>query len=181
MHRQPRPPGGDPLAAGAEERGGLLDNLSLDHLGPYLMHQPFNDVFGAWRAREELLGEGRVRAIGVSNLHPGRFLDLVTHSRIAPAVHQCETHPFHQQTELGPAHDRHGTVLQSRGPPTQGNPDLHADPVLRRIAAAHGRTVPQVVLRRLLQRGIPLVAKSTDPARLRQNIAVFDSGSPPRR
>jgi len=151
-----------------------LDNLGLDYLDLYLMHQPFNDYYGAWRAMEELLDEGRVRAIGVSNLYSDRYLDLITHHRVVPAVNQREAHPFHQQTEAKELQDRHGTVLQAWGPLAQGNPDLYSHPVLRHIAAAHGRSIPQIVLRWLLQRGIPLVAKSTDPARLRQNLAVFD-------
>ncbi|MFF0296766.1 aldo/keto reductase [Kitasatospora sp. NPDC004614] len=97
-----------------------------------------------------------------------------THSRTVPAVNQREVHPFLQQSAAKELQDRHGTVLQAWGPLAQGNPDLYAHPVLRRIAATHGRSVPQIALRRLLQRGIPLVAKSTDPGRLRRNIAVFD-------
>ncbi|MFJ1793307.1 aldo/keto reductase [Kitasatospora griseola] len=95
---------------------------------------------------EELLDEGRVRAIGVSDLYSDRYLDLITHHRVVPAVNQREVHPFHQQDEAKAVQDRHGTVLQAWGPLAQGNPDLYFHPVLQHIAATHGRSIPQIVL-----------------------------------
>lgn len=151
-----------------------LDNLGLETLDLWLIHQPFGDYYAAWRAMEDLLDEGKVRAIGVSNFFDDRYLDLVTHNRITPAVNQRETHPFNQQVGTQSLLSGHGTALQAWGPLGQGNPEILDHPVLRTIAEAHGRTVPQVILRWHVQRGISLVAKSTHGERLRENIAVFD-------
>jgi len=151
-----------------------LDNLGLDYLDLYLIHQPFGDYYGSWRAMEELLDEGRIRAIGVSNFFDDRYADLVAHNRVVPAVNQRETHPFNQQIATQELLAKHGTVLQSWGPLGQGNPEILGHPVLAEIAEAHGRSLPQVTLRWLVQRGVALVAKSTRIERLRQNAAVFD-------
>jgi 2,5-diketo-D-gluconate reductase A len=151
-----------------------LDNLGLDYLDLYLIHQPFNDYYGAWRAMEDLLDEGRIRAIGVSNFYPDRYLDLVTHNRVVPAVNQRETHPFNQQTEMQELQSKHGTVLQAWSPLAQGNPDVLSNPALKAIAQRHGKSVPQVILRWLTQRDIALVVKSTRAERLRENLHVFD-------
>ncbi|MDK4740243.1 aldo/keto reductase [Rhizobium sp. CNPSo 3464] len=151
-----------------------LDNLGLDYLDLYLMHQPFNDYYGAWRAMEELLDEGRVRAIGVSNFYADRFLDLVTHNRVIPAVNQRETHPLNQQVDTLALLKRHGTVLQAWGPLAQGNQGVLTSSALADIAAAHGKTVAQVILRWLVQRDVTMVVKSTRVARLRGNIDIFD-------
>lgn len=151
-----------------------LDNLGLDYLDLYLIHQPFGDYYGAWRAMEDLYDEGRIRAIGVSNFYPDRYLDLVTHNRIVPAVDQRETHPLNQQKDMAELAAAHGTVIQAWGPLAQGNPDAMDSPVLKLIAEAHGKSVAQVMLRWLVQRGIPMVAKSTHRARLDENIDIFD-------
>lgn len=151
-----------------------LDELGLDRLDLWLIHQPFGDYYGAWRAMEDLLDEGLVRAIGVSNFYPDRYADLVAHNRIVPAVDQRETHVFNQQKDMLDLARRHGTVLQAWAPLVQGDPDAHGDPALAEIAAAHGRTVAQVMLRWLIQRDIAVVAKSTHEDRLRENLDVFD-------
>lgn len=151
-----------------------LDKLGLDRLDLWLIHQPFNDYYGAWRAMEDLLDEGLVRAIGVSNFYPDRYADLVAHNRIVPAVNQRETHVLNQQTEMADLARRHGTVLQAWAPLVQGDPEAHQHPVLAEIAAAHGKTVAQAMLRWLIQRDIAVVAKSTHEDRLRENIDVFD-------
>ncbi|WFU05736.1 aldo/keto reductase (plasmid) [Rhizobium sp. CB3171] len=151
-----------------------LDNLGLDYLDLYLMHQPFNDYYGAWRAMEELLDEGRVRAIGLSNFYADRFLDLVTHNRVIPAVNQRETHPLNQQVDTLALLQRHGTVLQAWGPLAQGNQEVLTSSALANIAAAHGKSVAQVILRWLVQRDVTMVVKSTRVARLRENIDIFD-------
>lgn len=151
-----------------------LDNLGLNYLDLWLIHQPFGDYYGSWRAMEELLDEGRVRAIGVSNFFDDRYADLVAHNRVVPAVNQRETHPFNQQIATQALLAEHGTVLQAWGPLGQGSPGILGHPVLAGIAAVHVRTVPQVILRWLVQRGIALVAKSTHEDRLRENLAVFD-------
>jgi 2,5-diketo-D-gluconate reductase A len=151
-----------------------LDNLGLDYLDLYLIHQPFGDYYGAWRAMEDLIDEGRIRAIGVSNFLPDRYLDLVVHNRIVPAVNQRETHPFNQQIEMQELAAKHGTILQAWSPLAQGHKEVLTDPTLTAIAQAHRKTVPQVILRSLLQRDIPVVVKSIRAQRLRENIDVFD-------
>ena len=150
-----------------------LDNLGLDYLDLYLMHQPFNDYYGAWRAMEELLDEGRVRAIGVSNFYVDRYFDLVTHNRVVPAVNQLETHPLNQQIDTQALMRRHGTVLQAWSPLAQGNQEVLTHTTLAGIARSHGKTIPQVILRWLVQRNIAVVVKSTHAERLRENIDVF--------
>ncbi|MFI6744082.1 aldo/keto reductase [Nonomuraea sp. NPDC050451] len=132
-----------------------LDNLGLDYLDLYLIHQPFGDYYGAWRAMEDLLDEGKIRAIGVSNFFPDRYLDLVVHNRVVPAVNQRETHPFNQQIDMHDLAAKHGTILQAWSPLAQGNPEVLNDPTLTAIAQAHGKTLPQVILRWLIQRDIP--------------------------
>ncbi|MFV0460616.1 MAG: aldo/keto reductase [Actinomycetales bacterium] len=151
-----------------------LDKLGLDRLDLWLIHQPFNDYYGAWRAMEELLDEGLVRAIGVSNFYPDRYADLVAHNRVVPAVNQRETHVFNQQRDLAELAAPYGTVLQAWAPLVQGDPQAHHDPALAEIAAAHGKSVAQVMLRWLVQRDIAVVVKSTHTQRLRENIDVFD-------
>jgi 2,5-diketo-D-gluconate reductase A len=151
-----------------------LDNLGLDHLDLWLVHQPFGDYYAAWRAMEDLLDEGLVRAIGVSNFFDDRYFDLVSHHRIAPAVNQRETHPFNQQVATHKLLNQHGTALQAWAPLGQGDPEILRHPVLNRIAEAHGRSVPQVILRWLTQRDVALVVKSVHEARLRENIDVYD-------
>ncbi|MCP3425238.1 aldo/keto reductase [Rothia sp. AR01] len=151
-----------------------LDNLGLDYLDLWLIHQPFGDTYAAWRAMEDLLDEGRVRAIGVSNFFDDRYADLVTHNRVTPAVNQRETHPFNQQIDTQKLLADHGTALQAWGPLGQGDPDILDHPVLTEIAAAHGVSVAQVILRWHIQRDIALVVKSTHEERLTENIAVFD-------
>ena len=151
-----------------------LRNLGLDYLDLWLVHQPFGDYYAAWRVMEELLVEGRVRAIGVSNFYPDRYLDLVTHLDVAPAVNQRETHPFCQQTEIQEQMRPYGTVLQAWGPLGQGNQELLSHPVLTGIAQAHGATVPQVMLAWLARRGVAMVAKSASPQRLQANLAAVE-------
>ena len=148
--------------------------LGLDYLDLYLMHQPFNDYYGAWRAMEELLEEGRVRAIGVSNFYADRYFDLVTHNRVVPAINQLETHPLNQQIDTQEILRRHGTVLQAWSPLAQGNREVLTSETLVGIAKAYGKTVPQVILRWLIQRDIAVVVKSTRTERLRENIDVFN-------
>lgn len=150
-----------------------LDNLGLDHLDLYLMHQPFNDYYAAWRDMVRALESGLVRAIGVSNFYPDRYLDFVTHTGVVPAVNQRETHPYNQQAEMQRLMDARGTVLQAWGPLGQGNAAIREDPVLVFIAEAHGVSTPQVILRWLIQRGASMVVKSAHAPRLRENLDVF--------
>ena len=150
-----------------------LENLGLEYLDLYLMHQPFSDYYAAWRDMEEAMSEGLVRAIGVSNFYPDRYLDFVTHAGVIPAVNQRETHPYNQQIEMQELMAEYGTVLQAWGPLGQGNTAVREDPVLVGIAEAHGVSVAQVIIRWLIQRGVALVAKSTHAERLRANLDVF--------
>ena len=150
-----------------------LENLGLEYLDLYLMHQPFSDYYAAWRDMGEAMSEGLVRAIGVSNFYPDRYLDFVTHAGIIPAVNQRETHPYNQQIEMQELMAEYGTVLQAWGPLGQGNTAIREDPILVGIAEAHGVSVAQVIIRWLIQRGATLVAKSTHEERLRANLDVF--------
>lgn len=151
-----------------------LARLQLDYLDLYLIHQPYGDVYGAWRAMEELYEAGRIRAIGVSNFHPDRVMDLIVHNRVVPAVNQIETHPFCQQTATAEFLRENGVQIESWGPFAEGRNNLFADPVLSQVAAKHGRSVAQIVLRWLLQRGVVAIPKSVRPERIAENFRVFD-------
>lgn len=151
-----------------------LGKLGLDYLDLYLIHQPFGDVHGAWRAIEELLGEGRVRALGVSNFHPDRLMDLIVHNKVVPAVNQIETHPFHQQIETEKFLREMGVQPESWGPFAEGKNDIFHNEVLLSVGAKYGKSVAQVILRWLLQRGIVAIPKSVRPERMAENFAIFD-------
>ncbi len=151
-----------------------MRKLDLDYLDLYLVHQPFGDYYGSWRAMEELYEAGRIRAIGVSNFYTDRYLDLVHHADVVPAVNQREVHPFNQQKEILEYSEKNGTLLQAWGPLGQGNREILESAPLLEAAAAHGTSVQQIMLRWLYQRGIASVAKSTHPERLAANIDVFD-------
>ena len=151
-----------------------LARLQLDYLDLYLIHQPYGDVYGAWRAMEELNGAGRIRAIGVSNFHPDRVMDLIVHNRVVPAVYQIETHPFCQQTETAQFLQENGVQIESWGPFAEGRNNLFSDPTLTALAAQHSRSVAQIVLRWLLQRGVVAIPKSVHPERIAENFNIFD-------
>ena len=151
-----------------------LERLGLEQLDLYLIHQPYGDVHGAWRAMEELYGEGRVRAIGVSNFHPDRVMDLLVHHEVPPAVDQIETHPFHQQVDSQAFLEDNGIQIESWGPFAEGKNDIFHDETLGSIAAAHGRSIAQVILRWLTQRGVIAIPKSVRKERMEENFAVFD-------
>ncbi|MFD6876347.1 MULTISPECIES: aldo/keto reductase [unclassified Streptomyces] len=151
-----------------------LRKLGLDHLDLYLIHQPYGDVYGSWRAMEALRGEGLVRAIGVSNFHGDRLVDLIDHNEITPAVNQVETHPFHQRASDQALMRERGVQIESWGPFVEGRNNLFAHPALSGIAAAHSKSVAQVVLRWLVQRGVVVIPKSVRPERMAENLDVFD-------
>jgi diketogulonate reductase-like aldo/keto reductase len=151
-----------------------LQRLQLDYLDLYLIHQPFGDVYGSWHAMEELYRDGAVRAIGVSNFPPDRLVDLALHNEVTPAVNQVETHPFCQQIDATEVMRELGVQLEAWGQFAEGRNDLFKNPVLSSIAGAHGRSVAQVVLRWLLQRGVVTIPKSVRKERIGENIAVFD-------
>ena len=150
-----------------------LERLQLDYLDLYLIHQPYHDVHGAWRAMESLNDAGTLRAIGVSNFQPDRVIDLLVHHRVAPAVNQIETHPFCQQIDAGTLLRDRGITHESWAPFAEGRNDLFRNPVLAGIAARHGKSVAQVVLRWLTQRGIVVIPKSIKPERIAENFDIF--------
>ena len=151
-----------------------LRRLGLDYVDLYLMHQPFGDVHEEWRAMETALKAGKTRAIGVSNFHPDRVADLITCHDTVPAVNQIETHPFYQRESEVAFHKELGILQQSWGPLAEGKFDIFHNPVLSEIAAKHGKSVAQVILRWLNQRGIAVIPKSVTPSRVQENIAIFD-------
>ncbi|WP_296666134.1 aldo/keto reductase [Demequina sp.] len=161
-------------AAAREAFQHSLDTLALDHLDLYLIHQPFGDYYGSWRAMQALLGERLTRAIGVSNFYPDRLVDLILHSDIAPHVNQVETHPFFQRAADQAVMREHGVQIESWGPFAEGRNGLFTDPELLKIGAAHGKSVAQVVLRWLIQRGVVAIPKSVRPDRMAENLDVFD-------
>jgi 2,5-diketo-D-gluconate reductase A len=137
-----------------------LNKLQLDYLDLYLIHQPYGDVYGAWRAMEELHRAGRIRAIGVSNFYPDRLVDFVLHNDVAPAVNQIEIHPFHQQADAQAVLDEYKVQLEAWGPFAEGKNGLFSNDVLAAIGKRHGKSIAQVVLRWLIQRNIVAIPKS---------------------
>ncbi|SFV31733.1 Aldo/keto reductase [Thermoflavifilum thermophilum] len=151
-----------------------LKKLQLDYLDLYLIHQPFNDVYGAWRAMEELYREGKIRAIGVSNFLPDRLMDLICYNDITPAVNQVETHPFHQQVENQRFMESLRVQIESWAPFAEGKNQIFENPVLVSIARKHQKSVAQVILRWLIQRRVVVIPKSVHPERIEENFRVFD-------
>jgi diketogulonate reductase-like aldo/keto reductase len=151
-----------------------INKLGLDYLDLWLIHQPYGDVYGAWRAIEELHEAGRIRAIGVSNLYPDRLVDFVLHNRIKPVVNQVETHPFHQQTDAQTIMAEYGVRPEAWGPFAEGKNGLFSNELLKGIADKHGRSIAQVVLRWLTDRGIVAIPKSVRKERMAENFAIFD-------
>ncbi|MFE6826281.1 aldo/keto reductase [Streptomyces sp. NPDC057690] len=151
-----------------------LTKLGLDHLDLYLMHQPYGDVYGQWRAMEELNRQGRARAIGVSNFYPDRLLDLIINNEVTPAVNQIETHPFFQRADYQELMREQGVRHQAWGGFAEGRNDLFTNPVLSEIAQRHGKSVGQVVLRWAVERGVASIPKSVRPERMAENLDVFD-------
>jgi len=151
-----------------------VQRLQLETLDLYLIHQPMGDVYGAWRAMQELYREGRIRAIGVSNFHPDRVMDFLMHNEVPPAVDQIETHPFHQQIETQKFLSESGVQIESWGPFAEGKNDIFKNPLLRSIGEKHGKTVAQVIVRWLTLRGVVAIPKSVRPERMAENFNVFD-------
>jgi 2,5-diketo-D-gluconate reductase A len=151
-----------------------LQRLGLDYLDLYLIHQPFGDYYGSWRAMQQLHHEGVVTAIGVSNFYPDRLVDLIDHNEVTPAVNQIETHPFFQRAADQELMRGRGVQIESWGPFAEGRNNLFTDPTLSGIGAAHGKSVAQVVLRWLIQRGVVVIPKSVRTDRIAENIDVFD-------
>jgi diketogulonate reductase-like aldo/keto reductase len=151
-----------------------INKLQVDYLDLWLIHQPYGDVYGAWRAMEEMHREGRIRAIGVSNFYPDRLVDFVLHNAIAPAVNQIEIHPFHQQGDAQEILEEYKVQPEAWGPFAEGKNGLFTNEVLASIGRKHAKTVAQVVLRWLIQRGIVAIPKSVRKERMAENFAIFD-------
>jgi len=151
-----------------------MDKLQLDYLDLWLIHQPYGDVYGAWRAMEELHKAGRIRAIGVSNFYPDRLVDFVLHNEVTPAVNQIEIHPFHSQDDAKAILDEYEVQAEAWGPFAEGKNGLFTNPALQSIGDKYGKSVAQVVLRWLIQRGIVAIPKSVRKERMAENFAIFD-------
>jgi 2,5-diketo-D-gluconate reductase A len=151
-----------------------LRRLRLDYLDLYLIHQPCGDVHGSWRAMQEAFKAGKLRAIGLSNFHPDRLMDIQAFNETPPAVDQVEINPFHQQLEAVDFMRANGVQAQAWAPFAEGRNDLFHNPELAAIGARHGKSVAQVVLRWLVQRGVAALAKSVRRDRMAENLDVFD-------
>ena len=151
-----------------------MKRLQLDYLDLYLIHQPFNDYYGAWRAMEELYKEGSIRSIGVSNFMPDRLVDLILHNEITPAVNQVETNPFYQQIEAEAFMQEKGVQIESWAPFAEGKNNMFQNETLAAIASKYGKSIAQVVLRWLIQRNIVVIPKSIRKERIIENFNVFD-------
>lgn len=151
-----------------------LKRLQLDYLDLYLMHQPFGDVYGEWRAMQDLYKEGRVRAIGVSNFHPDRLIDLIIHNEIVPAVNQIETHPFHQQIQTQKFLQENNVQIESWGPFAEGKNNLFHNELLASIGKKYNKSIARVVIRWLTQRGIVAIPKSVRKERIEENFNSLD-------
>jgi diketogulonate reductase-like aldo/keto reductase len=151
-----------------------LDYLQTAYLDLYLIHQPYGDIFGSWRAMQELLEAGKIRAIGVANFHPDRMVDLVVNSGYPPAVNQIETHPFHQQIDAHGLLKDYQVQHQSWGPFAEGKKNIFTNDMLAKIGSKYGKSVAQVILRWLIQRGIVAIPKTVHKARMIENFSVFD-------
>ena len=160
-----------------EARASVLESmrkLQVDYLDLCLLHQPFGDAYGAYRALEELYEEGKIRAIGISNFYADRMIDFASFNRIKPMVNQVEIHPHNQQIEAKLWHDKYGVQMEAWAPFGEGRGDMFRLPELQAIAEKHGKTVAQVILRWHLQRGIVIIPKSTHIERMEENFSVFD-------
>ncbi|AIE61485.1 aldo/keto reductase [Bacillus methanolicus] len=151
-----------------------LERLQLDYLDLYLIHQPFGDVYGSWRAMEELYREGKIRAIGVSNFQMDRLVDLIIHNEVIPAVNQVETHPFCQQIESAKLMKEYNVQIESWGPFAEGRNNMFGNEILVSIAEKYNKSVAQVILRWLTQRGVVAIPKSVRKERIIENFNIFD-------
>ena len=151
-----------------------LKKLKTDYVDLLLIHQPFGDYYGTYRAMEEAYSQGKARAIGVSNFYPDRFIDIAHFANIKPAVNQIETHVFQQQKVAKKYLEKHGTQIMSWGPFAEGKNDYFNNPTLKEIGKAHKKTTAQIALRFLLQSNVVLIPKSTHENRMKENIDIFD-------
>ena len=151
-----------------------LKRLQLDYIDLYLIHQPFGDVYGEWRAMEELYQQGKIRAIGVSNFSPDRIMDLMIHNKIKPAINQIEVNPFNQQIDTQKFLQENSVQVEAWAPFAEGKNNIFKNELLLSIAAKHKKSVAQVILRWILQRGIVVLSKSVRKERMMENINVLD-------
>lgn len=151
-----------------------LNKLQLDYLDLYLIHQPFGDVYGSWRAMEELYLDGKIKAIGICNFQPDRIMDLIVHNKVVPAVNQIETHPFCQQVEAQQFLQENKVQIESWGPFAEGKNNLFSNEVLLAIGKKYDKSIAQVVLRWLTQRGVVAIPKSVHKERIVENFNIFD-------
>lgn len=151
-----------------------MRKLQTEYLDLVLLHQPFSDYYGAYRALEDLYEEGKLRAIGVSNFYPDRLVDIASFSRVKPMVNQVETHPYHQQAEAKKWMDKYGIQMEAWAPFGEGRGGLFENPVLAQLAEKYNKTTAQIILRWHIQRGIVVIPKSTHKARMEENLQVFD-------
>jgi diketogulonate reductase-like aldo/keto reductase len=151
-----------------------LNKLQLDYLDLYLIHQPYGDVYGSWRAMQELYNQGKIRAIGVANFHPDRVMDLIANTGFTPAINQIETHPFHQQTEAQKFLQENNVQIQSWGPFAEGKNNIFNNDLLIAIGYKHDKSVAQIILRWLIQRNIVAIPKSVRKERMIENFDIFD-------
>ena len=151
-----------------------LRRLQLDYLDLYLIHQPYGDVYGSWRAMEELYREGRIRAIGVANFQPERIMDLIMHNKVIPAMDQIETHPFCQQIETQRFLKENNVQMGAWAQFAEGKNNIFKNELLLSLAKKHGKSVAQVILRWLIQRGVVVIPKSVHKERIVENFNVFD-------
>ena len=151
-----------------------LKRLQLDYLDLYLLHQPYGDVYGAWRAMLELNKEGTLRAIGVSNFYPDRIVDFALHNEVTPAVNQIEVNPFNQQIEAHKIHDKYKIQTEGWAPFAEGQHGIFQNEALLSIATRYGKSVAQVILRWHIERNIVVIPKSVKKERIAQNFSVFD-------
>lgn len=153
---------------------GSLERLQMDYLDLLLIHQPFGDYYGTYRAMEELYHEGKLKAIGVSNFYSDRLIDLIKFNKVIPMVNQVETHPFHQQVEANEIMKKYGVQIQAWAPFAEGKNDLFGNETLVKIGKKYNKSAAQVTLRYLIQRGVSVLPKSVKKERMQQNFEVFD-------
>lgn len=151
-----------------------LKKMQLDYLDLVLLHQPFNDYYGAYRALVDLYKEGKIKAVGVSNFYPDRLVDLSIFNEVKPAINQVEVNVFHQQIDAQKYNEKYGVQLEAWAPFAEGRNNMFSNPELKGIGDKYGKSVAQVILRWLLQRGIVSLAKSVKKERMAENINIFD-------